>query len=601
MSARPDGNRLIEIFGTDEAAPEEQTVSAGKLSVRIADGQIKSASWDGKEIVRGISYLLRDANWATPRATSTVSLTKTTEHVAGAKIMGTVDSGDIRFDYEIAIEADAAGTLRIQTTGTAKSAFAANRVGLTFLHPVPACCGLELRVTHTDGTEEATRFPMSISPSQPVFDIGAMSYALSDDEAVDISFRAHRPDRSPQCFEMEDQRNWTDASYKTYIGSLLDPWPFHVRAGDVFRQEIAISIRSRPHAAQQNAASGPQGADQFKVPAVGVAVPLGGAAEALDNLRRYGSPGPRYVSAYLRSDAIEPNELAALRSIAEMLACPVTVELEVRGEPAESLAAVAGSFTASGVKVDSILACPAPYMKSYQPDAVWPDVMPLEAFYDLVRSHFPQSRIGGGMLAYFTELNRKWPPAGAMDYVGHALCPIVHAADDETVVQNIESLPFIAGTVAEHLPGVPYQIVSALISMRQNPYGAAPQPNPGGNRIAMADFDPRENGLFAGMWMLRVAEVLSGTHAEAVCLGALSGPASVYSPGWPNGKRPSYFALEALAAMWGAGREAFDEVKRQLFRSRFAAPRTQSPALVPERTIRAAGLRLPRWSDRSCA
>jgi hypothetical protein len=238
--------------------------------------------------------------------------------------------------------------------------------------------------------------------------------------------------------------------------------------------------------------------------------------------------------------------------------------LEVHGEPSAALAAAASAIAAAGLNVHSILAAPAPYMKSYQPSAVWPDVMPLDAFYALVRQNFPQSRIGGGMLAYFTELNRKWPPAGGFDYIGHAFCPIVHAADDETVIQNIGSLPFIAGTVAEHFPGVPHEIISARISMRDNPYGAAAMPNPDCVRLAMAQSDPRENGLFGGVWMLAMAETLARTPIMAVCFGALSGPASIYSPDWSDGKRPTYFALEALANLSGAGLEAFRDKKAEL-------------------------------------
>ena len=32
-------------------------------------------------------------------------------------------------------------------------------------------------------------------------------------------------------FEMEDQRNWSDASYKTYVRPLALPWPYVLPAG----------------------------------------------------------------------------------------------------------------------------------------------------------------------------------------------------------------------------------------------------------------------------------------------------------------------------------------------------------------------------------
>ena len=36
-------------------------------------------------------------------------------------------------------------------------------------------------------------------------------------------------------FEMEDQRNWGDASYKIYSGSLLDPFPYLIKKNTNFQ------------------------------------------------------------------------------------------------------------------------------------------------------------------------------------------------------------------------------------------------------------------------------------------------------------------------------------------------------------------------------
>ena len=44
-------------------------------------------------------------------------------------------------------------------------------------------------------------------------------------------------------FEMEDQRNWSDASYKTYVRPLALPWPYRIPAGEPVRQEIVLSVR----------------------------------------------------------------------------------------------------------------------------------------------------------------------------------------------------------------------------------------------------------------------------------------------------------------------------------------------------------------------
>ena len=62
-----------------------------------------------------------------------------------------------------------------------------------------------------------------------------------------------------ETFEMEDQRNWTDASYKTYCTPLSLPYPVEVKEGTagehVRLQEVAYGWL--PSQGDEN---GPQGA-----------------------------------------------------------------------------------------------------------------------------------------------------------------------------------------------------------------------------------------------------------------------------------------------------------------------------------------------------
>ena len=43
-------------------------------------------------------------------------------------------------------------------------------------------------------------------------------------------------------FEMEDQRNWTDASYKTYVRPLALPWPYTLAKGTQLEQAVRLSV-----------------------------------------------------------------------------------------------------------------------------------------------------------------------------------------------------------------------------------------------------------------------------------------------------------------------------------------------------------------------
>ena len=43
-------------------------------------------------------------------------------------------------------------------------------------------------------------------------------------------------------FEMEDQRNWTDASYKTYVRPLALPWPYLIAKGETIDQKVTLTV-----------------------------------------------------------------------------------------------------------------------------------------------------------------------------------------------------------------------------------------------------------------------------------------------------------------------------------------------------------------------
>ena len=109
--------------------------------------------------------------------------------------------------------------------------------------------------------------------------------------------------------------------------------------------------------------------------------------------------------------------------------------------------------------------------------------------------------LGGGMLSFFTELNRKPVPKGVFDFITHTVCPIVHAADDISVMETLESLPSIIASTRNMIgKDTPYLLGPSSIPCRDNPYGAVVSPNPNNARVCLADMDPRQRGLFAAAW-----------------------------------------------------------------------------------------------------
>ncbi len=127
------------------------------------------------------------------------------------------------------------------------------------------------------------------------------------------------------------------------------------------------------------------------------------------------------------------------------------------------------------------------------------------------------------MLSYFTELNRKRVPPQPLDFISHCTNPIVHAADDLSVMQTLEALPFITRSVRAIYGNKRYRIGPSTIPMRQNPYGSRTMDNPDGVRMPMANSDPRHNGLFAEAFAFGYAAKVLDADLECLTLSALTG------------------------------------------------------------------------------
>src|SRR5205807_8032589 len=109
------------------------------------------------------------------------------------------------------------------------------RTGFVVLHPIAGVAGEPVEVLHVDGSTEQARFPALIKPYQPFMDIRALTHQVAPGLRVTCRMEG-------DTFEMEDQRNWTDASYKTYVRPLALPWPYTLSAGTRLEQSVSLAI-----------------------------------------------------------------------------------------------------------------------------------------------------------------------------------------------------------------------------------------------------------------------------------------------------------------------------------------------------------------------
>ncbi len=379
-------------------------------------------------------------------------------------------------------------------------------------------------MTHVDGHEEETRFPELISPSQPVFNIRALAHEITPGVWATCRMEG-------DAFEMEDQRNWTDASFKTYVRPLALPWGYTLSRGSRHEQSVQLSFVGRSADGEKKESGHVRialGRDlAIAMPDLGVALPREEAKAALLALEPLRALGPRFLVCNVDArDGSGLAELEAYREVAAAVPAEIVMEIVVPDDQdaAASLAPVAEAARRARLKPAAIMVSSAADLKSWQPGAKRPEKPSVEDLYKAARIAFPGVKLGGGMLSTFTELNRKRPRTDFCDYVAHTTCSIVHAPDDRSVMETLETMPAIIASTRAMIGEKPYRIGPSAIAARSNPYGKGLVDHPGDERVCLTDNDPRQRGHFNAAWTLGYIAACAYGGVEAVATGAATGP-----------------------------------------------------------------------------
>ena len=544
-------------FGTDEPLPTDRKFSAGALTLHLVDGAIRRLCWHGVEVVRGIACPIRDENWATH--VSVLVDESIIQSPGGFEIRQVRRIADDALRVSLVFKASSDGIFQATAEMVAARDFVTNRAGFTLLHPLRGVAGTALSITHPDGATTASQFPLLISPGQVADRIAGLRYSV-DGINAEIAFTG-------EVFEMEDQRNWSDASFKTYCRPLWLPRPYRLHAGETHRQEIAIRFQGTPKTSPAASASADavlewrDGAGN--VPRLAVTLEDGTLPDA-------GARGLyRLLKPAILQLRVTPQTAAAVCESASELAAasPVEIELEIvvpsADEPQAALVRVAADCKKASLAVARVLALPESYLQSYQPGGPWPAGSKPQDLVPHARAAFPDAGIGSGVLTYFPELNRCRP--GPCDYVTHGATAITHAADDDTVIENLEGLSHVLKSGRAIAGERDYRLGLVAIGMRSNPYGSAVVENVQQNRVAMAGVDPRQRGLFAAAWAVGAIAATEGHSVSSLALSALVGPfGAIYrreawaQPGYQENETgmvyPIFHVIRFLSAMGGATR-----------------------------------------------
>jgi len=506
------------------------SLRAGPLALEFDDGALRWIRCGNREVLRGIYVAIRDPRWATVPGTLTGLAVESGPDRFRVRFRSSHRDGPLHFEWEGVLDGDSAGTVRFVVEGEARSTFLKNRIGLCVLHPVAECAGQPCEVERADGELVRGVFPRFVSPQQPFLGIRAIRHQVVPGLTAELRFLG-------DVFEMEDQRNWSDASFKTYSTPLALPYPAEIRAGTRVQQSVTLSLlgESRPRPALVDGAEPVRLRIELDhalpLPRLGLGAPTVGrgfTGEERSRLRTLALDHLR-VDLHLNAPGVEAGLAGVIRE-SRTLEIPLEIALFLSDDAESDLQAFApvARRLEPRVAIWRLFRAATATTSDGLVSQARPSLLPVD----------PRAHFGGGTDLNFAELNRSRPSAAELDQVSFSVNPQVHAFDDATLIENLTSLRSLAECARAFVGSCPLAL--SPVTLRPRPRTPSP--------AFVADADPRYASAFGAVWTAGLLAAATEAGFASLTLFEAVGPRGVV-----EGERahPLFHVLQAWGAMKG--------------------------------------------------
>lgn len=532
--------------------PQIRKLAVGVWTAELIGDELANISYGGRPVLRAIKAVVRDHEWRTfapsvrdiaeLKDDDGISFRIHVDYAApGPEASGAAATGAEAPAYEgMLMLRITPATVEVSFSGRAKAAFRRNRIGLVVLHPTSEA-GREVSVVSPDGAVTSGAFPTDIRPDLVFTDISSMEWADAG-TAFDLGF-------SGDIFETEDQRNWSDGSFKTYSTPAALPVPVVVAAGDTVNQSVSIEALSietpdNPLRESHEPAVFAVGEPAGTVPALAVSLdstaldsteaastqtPAGGSGEGPQ------LPGLDAVLVELyEARELWPAKLAA--AIREADRHGAALDVRVVSDSADGVAEALGS--ALGGQLSRIVR-----VGLFHPGTQCTD----RAAWTALKASLAQAGFNGQLLAgtrsHFTELNR-WiagsdgsPVPQDADALTFSLAPQVHSTEVPHIVETVPVQRLAAANALKLGEGRPVHV--GPITLRPRLHGPD-QHAPG---------DELQDHSFTAAWTLASLHALTLDGVASVTYFEAGPPRGIVTAG--GTLNPAGELLQKLAACKG--------------------------------------------------
>lgn len=530
--------RLL-LDGRAEAPVSPRRIAFGGFELSVDGADLRRLRWGGSDLLDSVYVSVRDRDWDTiPAEVSRLRVRRPRGGPLTVAFVARNRSRDIDLAWRGRITVADGGPIVYSMEGEAGAGFLYCRIGFCILHAAAIVAGRPY-VAETPGGEVRGLLPQLVAPQEIVEGREVPLVPACSGLSVDLGGVTVRTAFTGSLFEMEDQRNWTDASFKTccVVGT---PYPYQARRGQRFAQRVTIHASGSPARRQVRAPrirsiELERGEGPFW-PALG----LGMSTQLARPLT--GREGSRVKSLrldHLRVDLHLSNpewQRVLARATADAAAAGAGLEVALLGDEArtQELCDLGADLDAGRVVRVIVLHEPTARNRT----------TPLD-YFQLARGSFgrlpPSILLFGGTDGDFAELNRDRPSHDAFDGLSYAMNPQVHAFDDDSLVETLAAQATTVETARSFSRGRPVIVSPVTLRQRFNP-AATGEPSPVQEGSLPSSVDARQASLFTAGWTLGSIASLAGAGAASATYFETVGWRGVMETTrgpLPNGRFPS--------------------------------------------------------------
>lgn len=468
-----------------------KSLKAGKLSIIFDKNAIRYITYNGIEIVRNIYAAVRDKEWNTIVPEIKIISELETENTFEIVLHCIYKKADVHFEADLTFSGNENNEVFCAFKGTAFTDFYKCRVGFCVLHPIKESIGKKVVIN----SEEKNVFPEFISANQPFFNITTLDLNPSSNVQAKLEFDG-------DIFETEDQRNWSDASFKTYCTPLSVPFPAKINAGQVIEQHIKLSVQINDNQAIKS--------EKLKLSMA--------SKTPTHNLPKLG------LGRNSETTIFSENEISLLKAL------PLNhYRVDVKLIHADWKAIFKNAiFESQQIKVGLEIAL---FLSTeYESECVelqhfitentinaWAVTLFIEnekvvdkGIMKTIKDIFKSAIVGTGTDAYFAELNRNFPATTDLGFVSYAINPQVHAFDNQTLVENVAAQSDTVLSAKQKAGNAAIHVSPITLLPRFNPAAQTK------SETILPPTDARQYTAFAAAWTLGSIKHVAEAGANSV-------------------------------------------------------------------------------------